>query len=159
MKVIFLDFDGVVNIPYWKYNEYGNLQSNYNFPSDGRVNNYQAVQWVCEFCEKYDYKIVISSTWRKNRSLENCTNYLTRCGLRQSVKVIGMTPVLSGKHRGDEITLWLNQHPEVTDYLIFDDDSDMTIHTDKLIKCDSIVGFTLREYEQAEILHFAFNNN
>ena len=65
MNVVFLDFDGVVNTPWWSRDESGDLKCKYNFPFDGKVNNWQAVQWVSEFCEKYNYDIVISSTWRK----------------------------------------------------------------------------------------------
>jgi hypothetical protein len=61
--------------------------------------------------------------------------------------------------RGDEITLYLQEHPEINHYLIFDDDSDMTIHTDRLIKCNVYIGFTVNEYQQAVTLHQAFNQH
>jgi hypothetical protein len=75
------------------------------------------------------------------------------------VEVIGNTPDLYDSKRGDEISAYLKEHPEVTNYLIFDDDADMTIHMNRLVKCDGLVGFTLREYTHAETLHNAFNKD
>jgi hypothetical protein len=158
MNVVFLDFDGVVNIPWWsKVN--GKYICRYNYPSDGAVNNTQAVQWISEFCEQFDYKIVISSTWRCERhgGLQKCIECLKAAGLRDGVDVIGSTPFLPWMQRGDEITKWLSQHPEVTGYLIFDDDGDMSIHIDRLVECETWIGFTKREYELAVSLHQAFN--
>jgi hypothetical protein len=157
MNIVFLDFDGVVNIPYWQKDENGKLRSRFNFPRDGIVNSYQAVQWVSEFCERYNYSIVVSSTWRMGKfDYRKC---LYDSGLREHIKVLGATPVIWDADRGDEITEYLKQHPEIENYLIFDDDEDMTVHMDRLVKCDGVVGFTLREYNYAESFHFAFNNN
>jgi hypothetical protein len=155
LNVIFLDFDGVVNIPMWKQakNEW---VCSYNFPQNGKVNNEQAVQWVSEFCEKYRYSIVISSTWRFD-GFDLCVKCLKNAGLRNGIEIIGCTPWLDGKQRGDEITVWLKEHPDVKNYLIFDDDSNMTCHMDRLVKCDPVVGFTMREFNVAEMLHSAFN--
>ena len=157
MNVIFLDVDGVVNIPLWHIDEQGQYKCRYNFPEDGLVNSFQSAQWVSEFCEKFNYKVVISSTWRKD-GLGICKDCLYNGGLRKSIDIIDTTPILDNKHRCDEITEWLSQHPEVTGYLIFDDESDVTIHIDRLVKCDTVVGFTLRKYNTAETLHYAFNN-
>jgi len=153
MNVVFLDYDGVVNIPLWYYDDSNKLLCTYNYPEDGKVNSWQAVQWVSEFCERFDYSIVISSSWRSDSNYQDC---LRNGGLRKNIEIIGRTPIFH-KERGDEITAYLKNHPEVTGYLIFDDDSDMTTHMDKLVKCDGVVGFTLREYQQAVMLHQAFN--
>ena len=60
-RVLFLDYDGVVNTPMW--NEKGTI-CRYNMPKDGKVNNFQAVQWISEFCQKFHFQIVVTSTWR-----------------------------------------------------------------------------------------------
>lgn len=156
MNVVFLDFDGVINIPWWHKDDNGVWQNDYNFPLDGTANNTQAVQWVSEFCEKYNYSIVVSSTWRYNDF--DYTKCLYDSGLRENIKVIGRTPRKDDFERGDEITAYLNVHPEVNNYLIFDDDTDMTIHIDRLVKCDGVVGFTLNSYNHAVSLHNAFNS-
>lgn len=157
MNVVFLDYDGVVNTPQWKYNdEYKRWVCNYSYPSLGTVNDFQAVQWVSEFCEKFDYKIVVSSTWRYHDNYIEC---LKKGGLREGVEVIGRTPRLvdSEHNRGDEISLWLESHDgEVENYLIFDDDQDMGPHMNHLIKCDPALGFTMNEFEAARRLHNIF---
>ena len=62
-RVVFLDYDqdGVVNTSMW--NGKG-TRCTYNFPSDNKVNNFQAVQWLSEACQKFHYDIVVTSTWR-----------------------------------------------------------------------------------------------
>lgn len=37
----------------------------------------------------------------------------------------GITPWSKDRHRGSEIKEWLDAHPEVTNYVIIDDDNDM----------------------------------
>lgn len=47
-RVVFLDHDDVVNIPMW--NEKG-TKCSYNYPKDKKINAFQSVQWVSEFCK------------------------------------------------------------------------------------------------------------
>ena len=140
----------------WYRKENGDWDTRYSFPSDRTVNNEDAVQWVNHFCEKHDYKIVVSSTWRK-AGLEVCTECLRNAGLRDGVDVIDITPDLSSE-RGNEIKMWLDNHPECVGYLVFDDDSDMVYPEifDRLVKCRESAGFTVAEFVLAEQLHRAF---
>ena len=39
--------------------------------------------------------------------------------------IYGITPFSKDRHRGTEIKRWLDDHPEVTHYVILDDDNDM----------------------------------
>lgn len=142
MKVVFLDFDGVINSLQWIKNENNEWKCKYSA-------NIQSIQWISEFCEKYNYKVIISSTWRYD-GLEKCKKYLYDNSFRRSIDIIDTTPILHTK-RGDEITEWLSKHP-VEKYIIFDDDSDMTIHMNRLIKSNCFVGFTYKEYLEAEKL-------
>lgn len=148
MNVIFLDYDGVVNTPIWSFRA-GKWICTYATPSDNKVNNEQAVQWLSEFCEKYGYSIVVSSTWRFDDNYKDC---LRNAGLRNSIQIIGRTPYVSCGHRGDEIGKWLSEHPEVNKYLIFDDETDMLQHKSHLVKCDTTRGFGLKELQEAESL-------
>ena len=40
-------------------------------------------------------------------------------------KFIDITPSTIQRHRGTEIQMWLDAHPEVDNYVILDDDTDM----------------------------------
>lgn len=155
MRVIFLDYDGVVNTPQWVMRN-GKWMNAYGFPWDNKVNDAQAVQWVSEFCEKYGYSIVVSSTWRFDDNYIEC---LRNGGLRETVDILGRTPMLRVEGcRGDEIGQWLSEHPDVEQYLIFDDESDMGEHTEHLVLCTSSTGFRQEEFGMAEELHRLFIN-
>ena len=69
LNIVFLDYDGVVNTPIW--NSSG-TNCTFNFPEDNKVNNFQSVQWVSEFCQKFNYKIVVSSSWRFYTNYKDC---------------------------------------------------------------------------------------
>jgi len=153
MNVVFLDYDGVVNILTWEKTRDGRYVCNFNFPSDDCVNDKQAVQWVSEFCEEYGYKIVVSSTWRMSENYEAC---LRNSGLRDSVEVLGATPILHST-RAEEISQYLRDHPEITGYLVFDDEVVGGDHTDRLIRCDSTRGFGLWEHAWACAMHRKYN--
>lgn len=134
----------------------GKRVSQYNFPKDGKTNNWQAMQWVSEFCEKHGYAIVISSTWRMD-GLGVCAKCLRNGGLRDGVEIVGMTPRSESGYRGGEIKEWLDTHPEVDGFLIFDDDCDMEPYMDRLVRCRYDAGFLLNEFVRAETIHEAFN--
>lgn len=148
MNVLFLDYDGVVNTPIW--DDMG-TKCRINNPFHKSVNNFQAVQWVSEFCEKFNYSIVVTSTWRYGD--ETYRTCLINGGLRRGIKILGKTERLDGKCRGDEIQLYLNEHPEIENFIILDDDSDMGNLSNHLIKCNSYIGFTLIEFLKAKELH------
>ncbi len=149
-RICFLDYDGVVNTPMW--NEKG-TKCTYNFPSDNKVNNFQAVQWLSEACQKFHYDIVVTSTWRWDANYKEC---LINGGLREGIEILGRTSELRDQPRGAEIKAYLDAHPEIKYYVIIDDDSDM-LHEqmDHFIKTDYRIGFTLREFEQFEKIYMS----
>ena len=107
-KVIFLDYDGVVNTAMWNDN---GTKCKYNFPKDNKVNNFQAVQWISEFCQKCGYDIVVSSSWRTDSNYKEC---LVNGGLRDGIKILGKTPDFCGyQSRGAEIEYYIETHPEI----------------------------------------------
>lgn len=158
INVMFLDIDGVVNTP-MLVNNNGKLISRYNFPEDGKVNNWQACQWVSKFCRERGYSIVVSSSWRTD-GLGVCKKCLYAGGIGEDIPIIGSTPVLHVE-RGHEIQKWLDVQEangvKVKRYLIVDDE-DGTIskeQTDRLVQCRSDVGFMLYDFLSAEVLHEA----
>lgn len=152
MNVVFLDYDGVVNTPMW---DAEGKRCRFNFPEDNKVNNFQSVQWVSEFCEKLGYSIVVTSTWRIDPNYEAC---LKNGGLREGIEIVGKTPSLRSEPRGEEIKAYLTSHPEIESFLIFDDEDDMGELRDHLVLCDTNRGFGLPDYYAAVRLHEHFQN-
>lgn len=122
MKIIFLDIDGVLNVIPQGHDAFGGI-----FHSDF-VNNLKRI------IDETDAKIVISSSWRHSgfQKMLDMWEFRNLPG-----EVIGVTPDLyrfldfEGERtmvRGDEIQAVLNIHPEITHYVILDDDTDMLKH-------------------------------
>lgn len=143
MNVLFLDYDGVVNTPMWEIID-GKPKCRYNFARDNKVNNYQACQWISEFCEMFDYKIVVTSTWRFSDNYADC---LRNGGLRDSVEIIGKTRSVFSGSRSDEITAYLIEHPEVERYIIIDDDI-VNGFGDHFINCTQDCGFNISDFDK-----------
>ena len=149
MKVMFLDYDGVVNIPMW--DSKGKV-CNFSFPSDSTVNNFQAVQWISEFCQKFDYKIVITSSWRRKDNYADC---LRNGGLREGIEILGRTDILDNVDwrikRGCEIEKYIKDHPDI-DYYIIIDDENIALDCQKLhfVQTNANVGFLLDDFDAAK---------
>lgn len=125
------------------WNEEG-THCSYGFPSQGKVNNFQAVQWLSEACQKFGYDIVVTSTWRLHDNYKEC---LINGGLRSGIEILGCTPRFSGQSRGAEIKAYLEEHPEIIYYVIIDDEEDMLPEQcDHFICTDGNVGFGLTDF-------------
>lgn len=142
MKVIFLDYDGVVNTPIWENGKCG-----FNFPHHGKVNNYQAICWLNELCKKVGAKIVVSSTWRYVCHEISYADCLYNAGLNKDIEIIGHTPYLqSYENRTEEIKAYLKEHAEIEEYVILDDEIVLDSH---FVKCNSNYGFGIEEFDKA----------
>jgi hypothetical protein len=118
MKVIFLDIDGVLNVYPQGYDEYGAIWHDHFIANLKRI------------IDATDAKIVISSTWRMS-GLSIMKEMWAKRGLPGEVIDITpnhMTRTGSTLQRGKEIDEWLSFHPDVTHYVILDDDEDMEPH-------------------------------
>ena len=116
MKVIFLDFDGVITIPPKWY-----LKAN-------------KIKYIKRIVDETDAKIVVSSSWRMDTVEETRKSMIykeKRCPRNKMLywlidNIYDVTPWVGlGNGRGGEIQKWLNDHPEVDNYVILDDDHDM----------------------------------
>jgi len=105
MKIIFLDFDGVLSCI--------RVLSWYNL-------DIYAVNFLLWICRAAQVKIVISSTWRKNNDEQFFKNIFG-----EHLHEDWRTGVSENRNRGLEIDTWMQKHLEVTNYLIIDDDTDM----------------------------------
>jgi hypothetical protein len=119
MKVIFLDIDGVLNVIPVGHDKWGAIFH------DHFVDNLKRIIDVT------GAKLVISSTWRMGNGLEGMIDMWKERDLPG--EVIGITPNFMVHFkttlcRGKEIDAYLEEHPEITNYVIIDDDSDMEPH-------------------------------
>ena len=90
----------------------------------------QKWNWLAEFCNETDTKICISSTWKHHFGTEEYVSTphlwelaLQRLGFKPNTYV-GITGDRR-KLRGEEIQDYLDKYPNIEDYAILDDDSDM----------------------------------
>lgn len=120
MKVLFLDFDGVLN-----------SEASFRYETRRKHNRVSDtlsaiacsnLQFILE--QDSAIKIVISSTWRKIHTLVELQNILNGYGV-EAARVIGKTPAVLSGDRAHEINMWLEQNPNVTQFVILDDDSDV----------------------------------
>lgn len=171
MKVIFLDFDGPLNIMYHEWDTYG------------QVFHPEYIENLSYIIEKTGAKIVISSSWRSDgldriREMWNFRNY--------PGEIIDTTPKLLIPYknglmyfnqneelpetiytlaRGNEIDFWLEKEAKrlnyiVEQYCIIDDDSDILFkQRNNFVQCsnnfddiDNIDGYGLTKERAEEVV-------
>lgn len=114
MKAIFLDIEGVLN------SEQFFLQK----ARDTIELDKEKIKLLKQIVEATDAKIVLSSTWRMLPDNHPDFRSLIKFLEDENLSIFDKTPSLSAV-RGVEIQEWLNNHPEVTNFVILDDDDDM----------------------------------
>lgn len=150
MKVIFLDFDGVIT----------------TYKSQWRLDK-DKMLLIKRICDETDAKIVISSSWRCV-NLEDTIKYITDTSyffvptpFIPIERVVGVTSMIYyfkcgerdvhfGIPRGCEIQRYLIEHTDIDKYVILDDDSDMLLEqAPYFIQTDSVEGITEEDAEKA----------
>lgn len=162
-KVIFLDFDGVLNTSAYM------MQSRER--SEGI--NPVSVRIIDAMLNLTGAKLVVSSSWRIGRTIEELNEILQNKGMTN--EVWDVTPQLSGC-RGNEIKRWIdvNRPSDLVfnEYLIIDDDSDMLLeHQNHFIHTAFDCGITpniayravyklkgMRNWEYEEKDHTSYEN-
>lgn len=142
MKLVFLDVDGVlVN------------RASYSLPGSGSTSRSIAhpdcVKALNMIITETGAFIVVSSVWRYCGTF-GMREHLNRWGVTQG-RIIGCTPFLQDRIRGEEIQSWLDHFTSVTveSFVILDDDRDMKHLTHRLVKTDGIVGLTEADADKA----------
>jgi hypothetical protein len=129
MRIIFLDIDGVLNCG----DRWAELAPYMRGRRGSRLDPV-AVRQVWDLIVQTGARVVISSAWRVQYTLAQLREMLGAAGFVDPERVIGVTPVAACRtasglwlavQRGDEIQQWLDGHPEVTQYVVLDDASDM----------------------------------
>ncbi len=128
MKIIFLDFDGVLNIYPQGSDKYGDIFHQHF------IDNLKHI------IDKTGAKIVISSSWRCGMMIDGI--FIAGLEIMQQMwkdrnypgEIIGVTPDYffrtgSSLQRGKEIDGWIESYPsKISNYVILDDDTDMEPH-------------------------------
>jgi HAD domain in Swiss Army Knife RNA repair proteins len=152
-KIIFLDFDGVLNSA--RYNAGHSFEANFSDPplelewwADGL--DPAAVALVDSLARRTGAKVVISSAWRGGLSLGALRRILELRGF--TGEVIGVTPQLSGSPRCEQIRTWLLAHgQQVANFVILDDDGEADVGG-RFVQTDSDLGLTEADVERAAAL-------
>lgn len=154
MKILFLDFDGVLTCRLTRF----------------RMSKVHQERLGGLFYLVPDLKIVITSSWKHgHKTLESLLDEITSssyflCSSNPNLgsnpkypitpymfanETIGMTPSV-GRYRGHEIDAWLQEHPEVENYVILDDDSDMLDHQmSHFVHTNGELGVTIEDIRAA----------
>lgn len=117
MKIIFLDFDGVMDTEY-----YDHVLSETGKPiSDiyGLLFDPECVENLKHIIDNTGADIVVSSTWKDDMSYKEILDMWKYRGLPGYVA--GVTPQTENHIRGDEIEAWLKRCPTECNYVIIDD--------------------------------------
>ena len=152
-NIIFLDIDGVLNCQLMyeeqlkreeSYKDYKEVKKELRWKVKhneiGRLVFYSSqidskrIEWLNDLCIKTDSQIVISSTWRKGKSVDELQEIFDFCGA--TFIVLDKTGDCLCGTRGCEISNWkgknwqkyfgLESH-SLANYVIIDDDNDMLL--------------------------------
>ena len=151
-KVIFLDFDGVINgsgpIRYilWKIFKFLKLEKVYDkiYKEDVYGVHERKVKRLATICHITDARVVLSSSWRDKvyevintgvLSINPDANKLAKLFQKYNIEVIGCTNHSFDGVRQKEILDWLSRNEDnVEDFIILDDEwEDLKLLTNKLI--------------------------
>lgn len=122
MKVVFLDIDGVLNHHQWLENLSPVLEMS-NDQWWVEMIDPSLVVHLNSLLHQTGAKVVVSSTWRRHFNPEGMQRILTQVGFKG--EVIDCTTKDTMECRGLQISKWVQEHPEVTSFVILDDRSDM----------------------------------
>ena len=144
MRILFLDFDGVL-ITWRSHFARKDMSTKAWEHPDPVCANF--LRNVIEM-STIPMHIVVSSSWRKGEI--DTMNLLTKCNLIDKLHTDWATttrwPQDGVPARGWQIAEWVKAHPDIIDYRILDDDSDMLPHQfDRFVKCDGWDGLGGRE--------------
>lgn len=122
MKVIFLDFNGVLDTC-------DNMD----------VINKDNLLRLKKIVKETNFKIVISSSlknnsYREGKYSKNLIDCLINPLMKDGIEVIGITP--NKETREEEITAYLIDHPEIDNFCILDDEYEYKKYKDNFIKLD-----------------------
>lgn len=118
MRIVFLDFDGVLNTAHYiLVMESRKLQCNDEY---GSLFDPASVSYLGRIIDKTDAKIVVTSSWKNLMSYSDILSMWHKRSLPG--EVIDVCPIPEGRRkRGDEVDAWISECKESCQYVILDD--------------------------------------
>lgn len=149
-RIIFLDFDGVLNSGPFLSADHG---AGWEAAGEAAAIDPAAVARLNRIVEATGAEVVVSSSWRHGRMRTELSGLLKSRGFKGIVrdKTPDFVPNgddLSNRHcgeRGDEIRAWLDANGPrlgVTSFVVLDDNSDMSAVRDRFVQTDFDAGLT-----------------
>ena len=143
MRIIFLDFDGVLNdVRRAKLSGLTNISQ--------KLFDSSLVKLLNQIVTSTGARVVISSNWRRSNPMSSIHDALAKAGFKGHI--MGHTGVDRRGNRGVEIAQWLDafyrktgEHPH---YVILDD-IPITGHTDRHVRTDPFRGLTPADARKA----------
>jgi hypothetical protein len=128
---IYLDIDGVLH----------------GIPRGGSITVFERKEAIEQLLREFTTaEVVISSSWRKEFSLEELRAFFSK---DLQPRIIGVTPALPGKRRFGEIQAHLRETGYVGVYVILDDTRiEFPKRCPQLLLCDSEVGLDMNKLEE-----------
>lgn len=166
-KVIFLDFDGVINSE--KYARFVHGNSMYlGQPWMDMQFDEIAIKKIAIFCAKTGAKIVITSSWRNGTYDSTVKSLIEKSeNLKWIIPyVVGITPYCDSRDRGDEVTMFFDilkyrvfdkyksllkngEKFNIVEYVIVDDDEDFSAdQMNHLVLVDSYSGIDDPDFDK-----------
>lgn len=121
MKIVFLDIDGTLN----------NIETEERVPNTAYTGiSNSKVKLLKKIVEATDAQIVLSSTWRLQRTRwggeipKEHKEYLKKKLAKQGLRYISSTPDIHPSRRGEEIYKWLEDNNDITidGWVVLDDE-------------------------------------
>lgn len=137
--VLFLDFDGVFHY-FWPEPEASDAENSFFY----FVPAFETV--IRQFTDQIDIKLVISSTWRMNKTFDQLKAPFSK---DIQALIIGITPNHDDNSEGSrlrECQQWISLNNYHGDWFGIDDNSDIWNHHQNLIFCDN--GLKTKELQQ-----------
>lgn len=160
MKVIFLDFDGVIN-------NCGDIDDYIFYPVNDKSNRIHSIPFsarnivplkmLFDFLFKENIKIVLSTSWRQIISYKDLDvafkNFLGFSHIDESI-IIDEIPMIYESFeaiRGNEIRHFLEKNSNISDYLIIDDNFDfLEVQKNHLILTNASKGFVESDFQNVK---------
>lgn len=148
MKVLLIDVDGVLN----------NDNTNATAPSGAMGVSDSKIKLLKQIVDATGAKVVLCSSWKNDIDGKDYNYLSNKLYHKGGIKIYSQTPNISSSRRGLEISAWLAQHPEVTNWVVIDDirfsDYDRREFAQHLVITNTKYGLIENDVEKAiEILN------